>query len=344
MKFSSNEEKGKNVIFKFIADSGATEHISNSRLIFETLNNKDSQVIKCANKEVGLNTEGSGERRIRSGRGGEFVLSNVLYSNELSENLLSLRQFVDRGLQIFLDNRRINIYDPKSKEKIISGNYKSPFWIVKLKVLKETNERLEIENPFALVADSSTGIQHNTRSKSKTKIESENKEKLENENCIKEQGNNQLDNKLHKESDLLTTVNNRKFQITNSSTQLEKESESRLGLSKTMLWHLRLGHISNKYLGMLTNTYPSLPNKGEFMSDKNIVECETCLITKSMKLHFGKVRDRAEKPLQIIHADTMGPISRVSHPSRFKFVVVFIDDYSRTALAYPIRQKSEVPK
>ena len=69
-----------------------------------------------------------------------------------------------------------------------------------------------------------------------------------------------------------------------------------------------------------------------------------CLITMSTKLPFGKMRNRAEKPLQIIYADTMGPISPVSHHSGFKFVVVFIDDYSRTALAYPIRQKSEVPK
>ena len=167
MKFSVNEEKGKNVIVRFIADSGATEHLSNSRLIFEMLNNKDSQVIKCANKDVGLNTEGSGEIRIRSEKGEEFILSNVLYSKELSENLLSLRQFVDQGLQVFLDNRRINIHDPKSKEKIISGIYKSPFWIVKLKVVKEADDRLEIENSLALVADSSTEIQHNTRSKAK---------------------------------------------------------------------------------------------------------------------------------------------------------------------------------
>ena len=71
---------------------------------------------------------------------------------------------------------------------------------------------------------------------------------------------------------------------------------------------------------------------------------ETCLITKSTKLPFGKVCNRAEKPLQIIYTDTMGPISPVSHPSGFKFVVVFIGDHSRTALAYPMRQKSEVPK
>ena len=65
MKFSVNEEKSKNEIVRFIADSGATEHHSNFRMIFETLDKKVSQVIKCANKEVGLKTEGSGEIRIR---------------------------------------------------------------------------------------------------------------------------------------------------------------------------------------------------------------------------------------------------------------------------------------
>ena len=87
-----------------------------------------------------------------------------------------------------------------------------------------------------------------------------------------------------------------------------------------------------------------MPDKRDFMNDRSIRECETCLITNSTKLPFGKMRNRAEKPLQIIHADTMGPISPVSHPSGFKFVVVFIDDLSRTALTYPIRQKSEVPR
>ena len=78
-----------NVLVKFIADSGATEHLSKSELIFEKLNDKLNYTVKCAKRGNSLNTAGSGSIKIRTDRGGEFVLKEVLYSKELSENLLS---------------------------------------------------------------------------------------------------------------------------------------------------------------------------------------------------------------------------------------------------------------
>ena len=61
------DEKSRNV------DLGATEHFSKTKLIFETLNERDNHVIKCANKEIGLNTKGSGKVRIKSGKNKEFI-------------------------------------------------------------------------------------------------------------------------------------------------------------------------------------------------------------------------------------------------------------------------------
>ena len=92
-----------------------------------------------------------------------------------------------------------------------------------------------------------------------------------------------------------------------------------------------------EYLIELAKQYPKILNKVEVAKDSSVAKCEICLIAKSTKLPFGNTRTRAQRPLQIIHADTMGPISPVSHPNGYKFVVVFVDDYSRTALAYPMK-------
>ena len=43
----------------------------------------------------------------------------------------------------------------------------------------------------------------------------------------------------------------------------------------------------------------------------------------------------------MIHSDLMGSISPVSYPKGYKFVVVCMDDYSRLAMAYCVRAKSD---
>ena len=137
------------MLVKFIADSGATEHLSRSELIFENLDNNFNYTVRCANKDSSLRTICSGSVKFRTDKGGEFVLEDVLYSKDLSENLLSLRQFVDQGL---LDNQKINIYDPLTKERIVSGIYQNPFWIIKLKVIKNKDEIKERYMSNALAA------------------------------------------------------------------------------------------------------------------------------------------------------------------------------------------------
>ena len=107
-----NTDSSKNIIAKFIADSGATEHLSKSLLFFDSFNETNKNSIKCANKESSLNTTGMGEIKAYANQNEKLVLKDVLYSKDLTENLLSLRQFVDKGLKIFLDNEIINIYDP----------------------------------------------------------------------------------------------------------------------------------------------------------------------------------------------------------------------------------------
>ena len=64
-----------NILVKCIADSGATEHLSRSELIFGKLDDNISHTVKCANKSNSLKIISSGSVKFRTDRG-EFVLKN----------------------------------------------------------------------------------------------------------------------------------------------------------------------------------------------------------------------------------------------------------------------------
>ena len=151
----------------------------------------------------------------------------------------------------------------------------------------------------------------------------------------------------------MSTCDNRKVHEVNfeskdiefeESDETSEERTDEIVSSKAMKWHRRLGHASRKYLLEFAKLNPNVLTEEDIKSENKIEECEICMITKCVKLPFSSSRVRAEKPLQVIHTDTMGPISPQSHPSGYKFVVIFVDDYSRVALAYPMKHKSEVPE
>jgi hypothetical protein len=70
--------------------------------------------------------------------------------------------------------------------------------------------------------------------------------------------------------------------------------------------------------------------------------CEGCILGKHPEEKFekGKAR-RASSSLDLVHSDLMGPFP---HPSinKARYVLTFIDDYSRYTWVYFLRKKSEV--
>ena len=59
------------------------------------------------------------------------------------------------------------------------------------------------------------------------------------------------------------------------------------------------------------------------------------------KLPFKETRTRAERPSQVIHIDTMGPIKPISYPRLKRFIVVFLHDYSRFVYSVKSNCKDE---
>jgi hypothetical protein len=62
------------------------------------------------------------------------------------------------------------------------------------------------------------------------------------------------------------------------------------------------------------------------------------------KLPFKEIRTRAQKPLYLVHTDIMGPIKPLTFPTKNRYVISFIDDFSRVAISYSIAKKSLAAK
>jgi transposase InsO family protein len=105
------------------------------------------------------------------------------------------------------------------------------------------------------------------------------------------------------------------------------------------LWHERFGHLNFRYMQQLSK-------KGMVtgLPDIHFSEgvCEGCVLGKHPQEKFEKGKaHRASSPLDLIHSDLMGPFP---HPSigKARYVLTFLDDYSRYTWVFFLRQKSEV--
>lgn len=83
-----------------------------------------------------MRTEGAGKIEFLFDNNKSIEVENVIYVEDLSENLFSLRKFAEMGLSIYLDSKEINIFDPVSNESFITGVYNKPHWIIELKINK----------------------------------------------------------------------------------------------------------------------------------------------------------------------------------------------------------------
>lgn len=71
-------------------------------------------------------------------------------------------------------------------------------------------------------------------------------------------------------------------------------------------------------------------------------ECEGCTLGKMNRNSFPKQsQGRATKPYEVIHSDVCGPM-QVDSKGGSKYMLTFIDDYSRYVTSYFIKSKSEV--
>ncbi|CAL2236277.1 unnamed protein product [Prunus armeniaca] len=102
-------------------------------------------------------------------------------------------------------------------------------------------------------------------------------------------------------------------------------------------WHKRLGHLNDQSIRMLANQdmvhgLPSL--------EKDFAVCEGCKLGKQHRDSFpAESTWRAQFPLELVHTDICGPM-QIASMSGNRYFLLFIDDYTRMAWVYFLRNKS----
>ena len=111
---------------------------------------------------------------------------------------------------------------------------------------------------------------------------------------------------------------------------------SNQNLNKTLLWHFRLGYMSEKALRELSK-------QGVLGEDKiePLKFCEECVLGKSSRVKFGTGAHVSRGTLEYIHADLWGPAQTTSLGGA-RYFLSLIDDHSRMVWVYVLKNKDEV--
>nr|KYP59893.1 Retrovirus-related Pol polyprotein from transposon TNT 1-94 [Cajanus cajan] len=125
------------------------------------------------------------------------------------------------------------------------------------------------------------------------------------------------------------------------STNLISESISvadKHTLDLTRLWHMRLGHMSERGMMVLS--------KQKLLRDHTVKElkfCEHCVLGKHHRSKFPKAQHTTKSTLDYVHSNCWGP-SRVPSLGGGRYFLSIIDDYSRMTWIFIMKHKNQAFK
>ncbi|KRX50952.1 Retrovirus-related Pol polyprotein from transposon TNT 1-94 [Trichinella murrelli] len=125
--------------------------------------------------------------------------------------------------------------------------------------------------------------------------------------------------------------------ITNNGYKIMFQDDKRLIFDQKE-WHRRMGHRDPEAIRKLNKE--KLANGIDICKCDAENDCEICLTGKMTSTPFPKVANRAKKQIELIHSDRCGPMPTAT-PSDHRYMMTFIDDYSRFTVVYLLKTKDE---
>lgn len=135
--------ENSNEFIDFNANSGATDHVVNNSMILSNFKTCENGIIKCGNKNklADIVIDDRGDLILQTDVTKEKVvkLTDVIATEDVSENLLSLRRLTDEKFSIYLDDKLFRVYSKVTNKTILKGTYEKPNWVISFKVKKSNN-------------------------------------------------------------------------------------------------------------------------------------------------------------------------------------------------------------
>ena len=101
------------------------------------------------------------------------------------------------------------------------------------------------------------------------------------------------------------------------------KKQKREEINNTLLWHCRLGHISETRINKLYKEKFFNPYDYE-----SLRTCESCLMGKMTKTPFSGHGERTSELLGLVHTDVCGPMTTHAQCG-YSYFITFTDDLSR---------------
>ena len=108
-------------------------------------------------------------------------------------------------------------------------------------------------------------------------------------------------------------------------------------LNNFVTWHRKMGHLGKNNLIKLQNLCSGI--KFNIGLDEIKLVCTVCAESNALKLPHKSIRERASRPLELIHTD-VGSVSPDTYDNKGYFLVI-LDDFTHFCAVYLMTHKSE---
>lgn len=306
----------------------------------------------------------------------KVIIREVLYVPKLMTNLLSIRELGEVGISTTFQGRvkndkgplRGSLFDQDTNRTLATANLKGKQFSLDLALSEsfthfafltepdEDSNSVLAPNTVELSDDSDTSNSSATETSDQESSEPE-----ESDTPAKRQ-------RRHNSKDEIYTMDSESSDEEPSGSERVTDQEEANTLTNEYetietdiqvnpaevsafqnLWHHRLGHPNSEVLNVLASQEPFKDASALKSCTLGMQTCRSCAegkghrSVKTSKANAARDSgvERVSKTLEMVHADTSGSITPLSHPRKFRYFMLFLDDATQYLTAACLRRKCE---